>query len=276
MTDTAVLHKVWGDMILQICMAAGGLLFYGIYLNLFFLALILLSRRKSAEGKKVLLAATWAMAVLETGQMIIVLACCVISIQIMQQILQSPHGPAPILMTIYNILSAVQNIAWAVNKRSLRSFYRCYIIWGRNWAVACVPGFLILSTFGIGCFLLLGTTQVPESIGFILVAVTNVVLMALTAGRIWWVRRAASHVGLDKTIRGRYTHVVAVILESGALFCICVILMAVTVSRRSVPGPEGVLYYVVVGISSQVMNIAPMLTIVRVGRGHNIQDSDTV
>jgi len=220
------------------------------------------------------------MAVLETGQMILVLACCVISIQTMQQILQSAHGPAPILTTIYNILCAVQNIAWAVNNLITDAlfFYRCYIIWGRSWAVACVPLFLILSTFGVGCFLLLPNTvtQVPESIGFIMVAVTNVVLMVLTAGRIWWVRRAASHVGLDKTIRSRYTHIVAVILESGALFCICVILLAVTVSRRNVPGPEGVLYYVVVGISSQVMNIAPMLTIVRVCRGHNIQDSDTV
>ncbi|KAJ7214907.1 hypothetical protein GGX14DRAFT_609738 [Mycena pura] len=272
MADAAALHDLWFDMILQICMAGvrtilnspalstkePRLLCYstvrssghaprispliataGIYIILFVLAIATLSRRKTA-GRRVLLVATWSMVALATGQIVVVLASCAVSIQISQQILVSSADPNAGPVTLY----------------------RCYVIWGRKWTVISVPGILILATLGIGLFLTFTTSAFPSSIGYLMGAVTNIVLMVLTAGRIWWIRGETLHVGLDQIFRR---------LESGALYCVCVILLAVTAPRHDVP--EGTLFYVVVGISSQVINIAPTLTIVRVGLGHNIQDS---
>jgi len=276
MADAAALHDLWFDMILQICMAGAALLFYGIYIILFVLAIVTLSRRKTA-GRRVLLVATWSMAALATGQIVVVLASCVVSIQISQQILVSsadPNaGPVTVSLTLYNALSTAQNVAWPINNLVTDALflYRCYVIWGRKWTVVFVPGILILATLGIGLFLTFTTSALPSSIGYLMGAVTNVVLMVLTAGRIWWIRGETLHVGLDQIVRSRCNTAVAIILESGALYCVCVILLAVTAPRHDVP--EGALFYVVVGISSQVINIAPTLTIVRVGLGHNIQDS---
>jgi len=279
MTDSAsgVVHELWVAMTFQLCMTGAALLFYGIYINLFVLAIVTLSRRRTA-GRNVMLVASWLMAVLGTAQLILVLASCTVSLQMSQQIVESSidpnSGPQSLtLWTMYDGLSRAQNIAWPVNNLLTDTLflYRCYIIWGRNWKVVCVPAILILATFGIGCFLPFSPAAFPATVGFLMVAVTNVVLMMLTAGRIWWIRRDAFHVGLDKTVQGRYNTAVAIILESGALYCICVLLLAITAPMNSVSGE--ITFYVLVGLTSQMTNIAPTLTIVRVGLGHNIQDT---
>jgi hypothetical protein len=95
-------------------------------------------------------------------------------------------------------------------------------------------------------------------IAFSLAAATNLVFTALTgksiyaiahiqcwkarpAGRILWIRHAASHVGLDRTLRSRYNTAIGIMydfyivvstsdmitrLESGAIYCIGAIFMA--------------------------------------------------
>ncbi|KAJ7111269.1 hypothetical protein C8R44DRAFT_799233 [Mycena epipterygia] len=130
---------------------------------------------------------------------------------------------------------------------------------------------LILSTLVTGCldaaFSLSGfDLRTP----YILGTVTNVILVALTAGRILWIRRETFYVGLDDKFRNRYNIAVVIVLESGAVYCMYGILLVIVMSLKPIPMIfEGV----AAGLARQIINIAPTLTIVRVGLGHNIQDT---
>jgi hypothetical protein len=115
---------------------------------------------------------------------------------------------------------------------------------------------------------------------FVLAAATNLVLTALTgksvssnvniqlkarsAGRILWIRHAASHVGLDCTIRSRYNTTIGLMydyifyclispdmtsrLESGAIYCLAVIFLVVAVSLNDLE-----FYYIGLGIAEQLI-----------------------
>ncbi|KAJ7182843.1 hypothetical protein C8R43DRAFT_968240 [Mycena crocata] len=102
--------------------------------------------------------------------------------------------------------------------------------------------------------------------------VTNVVLMALTAGRIWWIRRDASVLADCASVR-RYNMVIAIILESGAIYCLSVIIYVTIVSILN-PGNFSPLIDIFRGVVPQIMNIAPALIIVRVGLGYNGSGSE--
>ncbi|KAJ6605182.1 hypothetical protein DFH09DRAFT_1120949 [Mycena vulgaris] len=99
---------------------------------------------------------------------------------------------------------------------------------------------------------------------------TNLVLLALTAGRISWMRRAAFYAGLNDTCRTRCRTAVTIILESGAIYYIYAVLLTITFSIR--PLTWSVAYGITLGISLQAINIAPTLTVVRIGLGHNTDD----
>ncbi|KAJ7829289.1 hypothetical protein B0H14DRAFT_3873099 [Mycena olivaceomarginata] len=73
--------------------------------------------------------------------------------------------------------------------------HRCYVIWGRDIKVVIVPTLSLVVSAVLGS---IGAPQ-PDKIGgsdrrgflrlFGMIILTNLILMALTAGRIWWVRR---------------------------------------------------------------------------------------
>ncbi|KAJ7847731.1 hypothetical protein B0H14DRAFT_3453606 [Mycena olivaceomarginata] len=75
-------------------------------------------------------------------------------------------------------------------------------------------------------------------------------MTALTAGRILWIRRAASRVGLDTKVRGRYSTAMRIVLESGAIACMAAIIMAITVSL-----PDKELYDIMFGIGQQAIQL---------------------
>ncbi|KAJ7328704.1 hypothetical protein DFH08DRAFT_815478 [Mycena albidolilacea] len=60
----------------------------------------------------------------------------------------------------------------------------------------------------------------------------NLALTSLTAGRILWVRRQSSYVGLGHTFRSRYTSAIGIILESGAIYCVVAIFVLVAASQN--------------------------------------------
>ncbi|KAJ7700306.1 hypothetical protein B0H16DRAFT_1749084 [Mycena metata] len=105
--------------------------------------------------------------------------------------------------------------------------YRCFIVWGSRWPPVVVPGILIVATFAtayIGTFLI----KVDGLIPLILAAVTNLVLVALTAGRIWWIRRDALRLFPGGGVLSHSNTAITMILESGTLYCIITILLATT------------------------------------------------
>jgi len=122
----------------------------------------------------------------------------------------------------------------------------------------------MLLTFvaGILTFLPVNAIQdirIPYSLG----VATNLVLTTITAGRILWIRRAASHVDLDNAFRRRYNRAIVIILESGAVYCIVGIFLFIAVSLRNEE-----IYDIGYGVGQQLLNIVPTLTLVHVGRSN--------
>ncbi|KAJ7303067.1 hypothetical protein DFH08DRAFT_57016 [Mycena albidolilacea] len=140
------------------------------------------------------------------------------------------------------------------------------MIWGSQWKVIVVPGILIVAT------VVTGLASVPKSQNFkfqqspyIIAAITNLVLVLLTAGRIWWIRRDARYIGVT-ALNTRYDRAIAMIVESGAIYLISTILLIVTYPLRASES-----FQVLQAITAQLINVVPMLIIVRVGLGHQTQ-----
>ncbi|KAJ7214917.1 hypothetical protein GGX14DRAFT_609753 [Mycena pura] len=127
-----------------------------IYIILFILAIVTLSRRKTA-GKIVLLVANWLMAVLGTAQIILTLASCVVLIQMSQNNLDTSTDPKASQLGLEfqemdDAMSKARSIVWSINKNE-------------------------------------------------------------SAGRIWWIRREAFHVGLEKSVQSRYNTAVTIMYD---------------------------------------------------------------
>ncbi|KAK7038418.1 hypothetical protein R3P38DRAFT_3475353 [Favolaschia claudopus] len=86
------------------------------------------------------------------------------------------------------------------------------------------------------------------------------------SGRIWWVTRT-QRAALGREFTSRYDTAIAIILESGAIYCFGIILQVIALSVQD-SFPTAV--YLTHGAIGQVINIVPTLIIVRVGMGHSI------
>ncbi|KAJ6568058.1 hypothetical protein DFH09DRAFT_1314043 [Mycena vulgaris] len=251
----------WRMMVFELCATCATLLLYGFYLNLFILAIYTLCRRKT-RGKYVLIGASCAMALLGTTQAALRLGSTATIIGMSRELVHTALPPTSIRWITYNILTKAQNI-----------LYRCYVIWGAQWKVILLPGLLTLSTLVTAYVAIPWDGPMARFDGrtpYGMATFTNLVLLALTAGRILWMRREAFYAGLDDTCRTRYRSAVTIILESGAIYCVCAVLLTITFSIR--PLTWSVAYGITLGTSLQAINIAPTLTVVRIGLGHNTDD----
>ncbi|KAJ7022958.1 hypothetical protein C8F04DRAFT_1306995 [Mycena alexandri] len=238
---------------------------YGIYLNLFILAIHTL-RRRTTEGNNILLASTWAMVFLSTTQIVLRLFKTAVEIGFVAEHMESgitvPASPPQ----IYESLIVAHEAVLVLNNfvTDTLFLYRCYVIWGSRRMVVMMPAILILATFVTGFVAI--SPQVSQKATVILATATNLCLMILTAGRIWWIRRDAMRVAADTALLNRYTTVFAIVLESGALYFIPAIL-TVIVYQWNIP------FHVLEGLGAYLINIIPTLIIVRVGLGRSIQDT---
>ncbi|KAJ7826024.1 hypothetical protein B0H13DRAFT_2441343 [Mycena leptocephala] len=151
--------------------------------------------------------------------------------------------------------------------------HRCYVIWGRNIKVIIIPALSLVAIMGS-----VGAPQ-PDDPGrshhtdyrlaFGMMILTNLMLMALTAGRIWWIRRDVVAV-LELSVTRTYDIVIAMILESGAIYCISIILYLAVASLNKLDSSPVISVFR--AAIPQIMNIAPILIIVRVGSGRSVGD----
>ncbi|KAJ6530103.1 hypothetical protein B0H19DRAFT_1384663 [Mycena capillaripes] len=262
------------DFMLGLLMATGvSLLFYGIYILLFILAIRTLKRRKTS-GMKLLMGVSCVMAVLATTQMAVNIALAVFTARLVQQVVHSQLLNANASLATLLVLDTVQAITTGINLfvTDFLFLYRCYVIWGFQRKIIVLPTLLMLSTVVVA---ILRAAQVQAQTRSVvdvrillsLAAATNLVLTGLTASRILWVRRAARHVGLNNTLRGRYSTVLRVILESGAIYCTVAIFLVIAASLS-----DEKIYNIAVGMADQLLNIIPMITVVYVGQ-HNKDDN---
>ncbi|KAJ7711464.1 hypothetical protein B0H16DRAFT_1816754, partial [Mycena metata] len=247
------------------------LVLYGVYVVLFLLAIYTLASRKRA-GKKLLLGYTWTMAVFGTVQ----LAVCLVQVGINARFVEvlvkqdvdgslASHRELARPALLSRSLITAQQIIFAGNNLVTDTLllYRCFVIWGSDWRPVVFPGVLMVCTFGCVNNLVGAGSATLSRLPFIFVVLTNLVLVALIGGRIWWIRQDTRVVG-GNGLRKRYDTVVAMVLESGVYFAVS-LLLAVFQS--------GIAFVILESIAIHGVNIAPTLIIVRVGLGQNIQDT---
>ncbi|KAF8192257.1 hypothetical protein K438DRAFT_1970069 [Mycena galopus ATCC 62051] len=221
------------------------------------------------------------MAVLATLQVVMHLSITILDLDIVRLGIEGevwPAAPAVELTHVYVRLCAIKAFLLVTNNIVTDSLfiYRCFLVWGRNVRVVVVPILMLLTATGLGYlstykFGLTASTFIDDRIVFVVVLLTNVLLMILTAGRIWWIRRDAAIV-LSSAHVQKYDTVIAIILESGAINCLSIILFLVfdSLSENSTASEE-----IFLSALPQIMNIAPTLIIVRVGLGRSVEYAKT-
>jgi len=105
-------------------------------------------------------------------------------------------------------------------------------------------------------------------IGFLLGLLTNIVLVGLTAGRIYHTRRLARNAEI--AVVRRYNTAVAMVLESGAILTTWVVIYVILRSLNVPPTA----WRVFRGGLAMLLNIVPTMIVVRVGLGHSINESE--
>ncbi|KAF7342284.1 hypothetical protein MVEN_01816500 [Mycena venus] len=233
--NSTTFNLYWDQLAQGSAMLVIEMFFYGFYLNLFLVAIYTLFHHKTA-GKRVLLTFTWVMAILDTTQMVLRLVTNFMEAHLFLRVVQHDIDSdaaskfASSVTGALNSLNLAQNGIFSFNNFVTDSLflYRCYMIWGSQWKVIMFPGLLVLSTFVAGCVSITSPNdQTLEKTPYIMAAITNFILLFLTAGRIWWIRRNARHIGTT-ALKDRYSKVIAMIVESGAMYCVFAILLVVT------------------------------------------------
>ncbi|KAJ7083529.1 hypothetical protein C8R44DRAFT_822308 [Mycena epipterygia] len=275
--NSAIFNQLWSIMLSNISETCTDLLLYGIYFNLFIFAIHTLSRRETA-GRNPLLVASWAMFILGTTGIVPRVIQTALSVRLLQECLENHANYTSELWHTYNSLVAAENIIFGINNFVTETLllYRCYVIWGSQKKVIILPGILVLGTLITG-FLAIAANHASSSLAnfdlrtpYIMSTVANLVLVGLTAGRIWWIRRETLYFGLDEKFRKRYNTAIIILIESGAIYCMCGILIVFISSFDEMPIIFG---GIVFGFAKQGLNIIPILIVVRVSLGHNIQDT---
>ncbi|KAJ7259084.1 hypothetical protein B0H12DRAFT_1108890 [Mycena haematopus] len=147
-------------------------------------------------------------------------------------------------------------------------------IWNFQLKIIIFPTLLTLAVAGVGYTNAFWHLHTPNALRFptlvvaefsfellkisILLSIfTTVILMILTAGRIWWIARSARTL-LGQTVTGRYYTACAMILESGAITCASAIVFAA------------------IGFTlDPIYGIAPTIIAVRVGLGRSVDNIES-
>ncbi|KAF7333380.1 hypothetical protein MVEN_02353700 [Mycena venus] len=220
-----------------------------------------LTRRLGNPGTKFLIATSCLMAVMGTAQMAVSIAETVTTARFVQQLVHAPELERSVSIDFVKSLVTTGIVIWAINNfvTDTLFLYRCYVIWGFQRKIVFFPAVLMLTTFVVAIWGSPRQGRTDPQILYSLGAGTNLVLTTLSgnthsAGRILWSRRAASHFGLNN-LRSRYNRAIEIILESGAVYCITLIYLAIA---SSIHDHE---------------NIIPTFTLVYIGLSNTVDDS---
>ncbi|KAF7350785.1 hypothetical protein MSAN_01639700 [Mycena sanguinolenta] len=225
-----------------------GTFFYGIYLVLFSICIYILLNRPR-PGNAVLFVTATALFTLCTVQAVLNLVLGAADIDY----IDIPyHKIARAGDSIYGVTNIIADAL---------VIYRCYIVWDRNIYVIILPLLMlaVTSVFGVDI-------KLPANPYFSLSLATNVLVTALTAGRIWWICRQCRLYSRFRTAQQRRCmSAIGIIVESGALYSGTVLAYLILGTIPKVSIVQEPIYEMM----AQIMGIAPTLIIVRVGLGVN-------
>ncbi|KAJ7779860.1 hypothetical protein B0H16DRAFT_1878489 [Mycena metata] len=266
-------------------LAAGEVLLYGAYAIMFAFYMHVSRARNMAKTYRFLHISTITLFILAIAHCALQLAITVIFTRVFTAgSLEDLFQPSPAFVRLIEAGNAVYVTSTVIADSVF--IFRCYRIWNRRVAVIVFGGVLVLAGTGLGYGNVILTILIDSSkdvsasrvrdeatvgtnlfIAFIIVSVfTTVVLMGLTVGRIWALACAARVVMGRKAVGAYYT-ACAMILESGALYCVGGTAFVV-VGFRLAALPGGFTG----AILAQIVGIAPTLISVRVALGCSVED----
>ncbi|KAK7007383.1 hypothetical protein R3P38DRAFT_3030074 [Favolaschia claudopus] len=234
MNSTSMNYNIdWVDEKIIWIQGATSLVLYGLYVALFLLSLYTLSCRRT-RGTRLLVIASYVMAVMGTVQIALTIAYALNELNVLQGIAEGNEGKIASAVHAEQGLTIARNVTFTVNNfiTDCIFMYRCYVIWSYKMKPIILPAFLLVLTLGIGCYTsVVGPDMLADVAPYILAAATNLCLTALTAGRILWVLRTASATPFpDSPTPRRYKIALGVILESGAVYFLVSLILAFSFS----------------------------------------------
>ncbi|KAJ7616324.1 hypothetical protein DFH06DRAFT_1145596 [Mycena polygramma] len=170
------------------------MLLYGIQLVLLSIAARLLYRW-SGTGRKILVAATITIAILSTAQICLELGAAVVGLRLARLELEGQFW-LPESTYTYTCIFTAKDVLLVTNRYTVAS-----------------------SSGGVEHASRVFGDDNGSTVPYAMAIATNVSLMVLTAGRIWWIRRDACLVLEPAHVR-KYNTAIAIILESGAIYCL--------------------------------------------------------
>jgi len=157
--------------------------------------------------------------------------------------------------------------------------YRCFVIWGARRGILVLPGMFIFATVVVGCIaglqyagLITLDPSVDPRVPVSMAGVTNTLLVCLTAGRIWYIRRQTKALTCQ-SFQKRFATVIAIVLESGVLYSLCVIIYLISRSMETNSASETIFKGVAWSMVQIGVNIVPTLILVRVGMGRSTENT---
>ncbi|KAJ7476536.1 hypothetical protein FB451DRAFT_1243496 [Mycena latifolia] len=285
MAYSTLVETIWVGVSHSVLMTAIGLLMHGMYLVLVVLALYLLRQRRPT-GTLIL------------SCLIAVICVFATAVQVLQVVttsfwLRSLHFAAQEFTSASEVqgsrhteilVALVQECLAVTNNAIVDSLltYRCYQIWkGSHTQVVLLPVVLGIATAASGYVSnyrgYIGSSDARLFYG--LVVATNLSLTCLTVGRILYTRQALRAIGETKFIH-RYNTAIEMLfvsfwlvippsniypsLESAALYLLwsCAAILA-----RTLGGSTSIFIQTLYALGATLMNIVPVLLIVRVSLG---------
>ncbi|TFK60652.1 hypothetical protein BDN72DRAFT_850318 [Pluteus cervinus] len=139
--------------------------------------------------------------------------------------------------------------------------HRCYAVWGNNNFIIAIPALMVLVNGVLG-YLCEGSRYhslrqiIPMYIWCVFLVNTSITI--LTAARIAWVAHKARRVLGHDAVKN-YATIVAIVIESGFLYSLCVLAVIVF--------PVNPYVLIVNTISIRIVCIMPCLIVVQIGLG---------
>ncbi|KAJ7772351.1 hypothetical protein B0H16DRAFT_1714546 [Mycena metata] len=213
---------------------------YGFYLAAFIECCTLLWRKHRRPNVKqlYLMATTGSMFILITTNIIISTYRCVIAFDTADADIGPPNSLTGVIM----------NSCWLFVTPIADAFiiFRTFVVWNENWWIILFPTILCVVGLGSSIWNVIALTKVGAYAGiwgntawaavntFLSVSMAiNVICTALISFRILHMRHQIVTTGAVTATAGQGMHVVAVIVESAALYTLMLIATIITTSRGS-------------------------------------------
>ncbi|KAI9060761.1 hypothetical protein FKP32DRAFT_1577299 [Trametes sanguinea] len=245
-----------------------GCLTYGVYLVLAAICIhFLLKRRAKTNSQRVILAYTIVMLILSTGYFV--------SATIWSEVefVESTEDIALFDTLLNGKLAILKDTFYTTNIWLADSLliYRLFVVWSGSVLIIMVPICLWISAVATGIALLVNTAKPAASLvqadiihfqtAFYCLSISlNIITTLLIAGRLWYQHRQVKSLRAPSA-HWDYTSIIAIVVESAALYSICGIIYIPLVVRQ-LP-----LQFPITALIGSFTSIAPSLIILRVALG---------